>query len=187
MEITSLIDSIYPISPESKQLLHSKFQEKQFPKKHILLEANKVEQNLYFIKKGIVRAFFDSPEMDISFWFGVEGDPILSMQSYISNKKSYESIELIEDSILFEIKISDLQHLYSTNIEIANWGRKLAERELIKTEKLFLSRQFKSATDRYAELLRENPEIIQRVPLKIIASYLGITQVSLSRIRSEIK
>lgn len=187
MDLPSLIDSIYPIKPESKILLLSKFEEKHFPKKHILLGSERMEHYLYFIKKGVVRAFFNSPDKDISFWFGTEGDPILSMQSYVSHWKSYENIELIEDSILYVIRISDLQELYSSNIDIANWGRKLAEQELIKTEKLFLSRQFKSASDRYAELLKENPEIIQRVPLKIIASYLGITQVSLSRIRAEIK
>src|SRR5574344_24995 len=107
MDLSSLIDSIHPIKSESKELLLSKFEEKQFPKKHILLGSDRMEHYLYFIKKGVVRAFFNSPDKDISFWFGTEGEPILSMQSYVSHKKSYETIELIEDSTLYEIRISD--------------------------------------------------------------------------------
>jgi CRP-like cAMP-binding protein len=187
MQLSFLIDGIYPISESSKKILESCFTEREFPKKHLLLEADKLEQNLYLLKKGIVRAYYDTPEKDISFWFGVEGDPILSMKTYVLNEKSYENIELLEDSILYEIKISDLKNLYESNLEIANWGRKLAEKELVKTEELFISRQFKTATERYTELLKERPEILKRVSLKVIASYLGITQVSLSRIRAEIK
>lgn len=149
--------------------------------------ADKIEENLYILKKGIVRAYYDLEDKDVTFWFGIEGDPILPMKAYVSNDKIYENIELLEDSILFEIKIEDLKNLFETHIEIANWGRRLAEKELVQTEELFISRQFKTATDRYRELMRDHPEILQRVPLKIIASYLGITQVSLSRIRAEIK
>ncbi len=75
---------------------------------------------------------------------------------------------------------------YATNLEIANWGRKLAEIELIKTEERFISRQLGTAIDRYKKLLEENPSLINRVQLGYIASYLGISQVTLSRIRTEI-
>lgn len=95
------------------------------------------------------------------------------MKSYVHKETGYETIELLENSILYEVKISDLKQLYTSNLEIANWGRKLAEIGLIKIEELFISRQFKSPSERYQDLMRENPEILQRVPLKIIASYLG--------------
>ena len=120
------------------------------------------------------------------FWFGKEGDLILSMRSYIENKVGYETIESMEDCELYEIKMSDLQEFYATNLEIANWGRKLAEIELIKTEERFISRQLGTAIDRYKKLLIENPSLINRVQLGYIASFLGISQVTLSRIRAEI-
>ena len=108
------------------------------------------------------------------------------MRSYVENKISYETIELMEDCELYEVKSSDLQLFYATNLEIANWGRKLAEIELIKTEERFISRQLGTAIDRYKKLLEENPSLINRVQLGYIASYLGISQVTLSRIRTEI-
>jgi len=124
-------------------------------------------------KKGMVRAYFESPDKDYTFWLGKEGDPIFSLKSYVHKETGYETIELLENSILYEVKISDLKQLYTSNLEIVNWGRKLAEIGLIKIEELFISRQFKSPSERYQDLMRENPEILQRVPLKIIASYLG--------------
>ena len=112
---------------------------------------------------------------------------MISMKSYTQDEKGYEDIELLEDCELYELKKEDLQKLFDSDIHISNWGRKFAEIELVKTEERLISRQFKNATDRYLELLTNHPELIRRIQLGHIASYLGITQVSLSRIRAEIK
>ena len=186
MEIEQILDQISPLSSQSIQLIAGKMQLIQLPKNTTLIDADKVEKKLYFIKKGIVRAYIIDDGKEITFWFGKEGDLILSMRSYVENKISYETIELMEDCELYEIKSSDLQLFYATNLEIANWGRKLAEIELIKTEERFISRQLGTAIDRYKKLLEENPSLINRVQLGYIASYLGISQVTLSRIRAEI-
>ncbi len=186
MEIEQILDQISPLSSQSIQLIADKMQLIQLPKNTTLIDADKVEKKLYFIKKGIVRAYIIDDGKEITFWFGKEGDLILSMRSYVENKISYETIELMEDCELYEIKTSDLQLFYATNLEIANWGRKLAEIELIKTEERFISRQLGTAIDRYKKLLEENPSLINRVQLGYIASYLGISQVTLSRIRAEI-
>ncbi|HUH25654.1 MAG TPA: Crp/Fnr family transcriptional regulator [Flavobacterium sp.] len=142
---------------------------------------------MYFIKKGIVRAYAPMPDREVTFWFGSEGATVVSMNSYVNNKPSYETIELLEDCILYQINSETLQNLYKTDIEIANWGRKFAEDELIKSEERLISLQFKSAKERYLDLIQHHPNLIQRVALGHIASYLGITQVSLSRIRADIK
>lgn len=186
MEIEQILNQISPLSSQSIQLIADKMQLIQLPKNTTLIDADKVEKKLYFIKKGIVRAYIIDDGKEITFWFGKEGDLILSMRSYVENKISYETIELMEDCELYEIKSSDLQLFYATNLEIANWGRKLAEIELIKTEERFISRQLGTAIDRYKKLLEENPSLINRVQLGYIASYLGISQVTLSRIRAEI-
>ena len=80
-----------------------------------------------------------------------------------------------------------MQNLFYKDINIANWGRRFAEQELIKTEERLISRQFSNATERYKELLENNPDLLLRIQFGYIASYLGITQVSLSRIRAELK
>lgn len=186
MEIEKILNQISILSPTSLQKMIDKTQLIELSKSNIVLSADKIERKVYFIKKGIVRAFTIDDGKEITFWFGKEGDLILSMKSYVENKLGYETIETIEDCELFEINMTDLQDLYSTNLEIANWGRKLAEIELIKTEERFISRQLGTAIDRYKKLLEETPSLINRVQLGYIASYLGISQVTLSRIRAEI-
>lgn len=157
------------------------------PKGRILFETQKTGKSVYFIKKGIVRAYLFQYDNEVTFWFGKEGDTVISMRSYVENKPGYENIELLEDCILYHIKTRDLKKLFDEDIHIANWGRRFAEIELIKVEERLISRQFSMAADRYQALLENNPDLIKRVQLCHIASYLGITQVSLSRIRSEIR
>ena len=185
MNIKELLNRISTLNEENNQLLSERFSEEKLKKGDILMSTNRVEKHFYLIKKGIVRAFTSSDDSDITFWFGLEGDVILSMLSYVQQQKSYETIEALEDLIVYKIDLKQLENLYKTNVEIANWGRKLAEFELLKTEQRFINRLTGTAKERYEHLIHQQPEIVQRVQLGHIASYLGITQVSLSRIRSE--
>jgi CRP-like cAMP-binding protein len=186
MHIDQIIDSIYRLPDASKEMLKEHMEFVCYAKGHLLFKAGRIEHNLYFIRKGIARAYANAVAHEITFWFGKEGDTVLSMKSYIDNHSSYENIALLEDCELYQLKTQSLQALFIKDIHIANWGRKLAERELIKTEERLISRQVRSASDRYKELLRDHPNLLQRVPLAYIASYLGITQVSLSRIRASL-
>lgn len=187
MSIDQILNAIYQLPKGSLSTMKAFILEVSYPKGHILLRADKVETSVYFIKKGIVRAYTNEVDNEITFWFGQEGDAVISMKSYVANAKGYEDIALLEDCQLYQLKINDLQDLFEKDIYIANWGRKFAEQELIKTEERLISRQFRNAKERYIELLENHSHLIQRVQLGYIASYLGITQVSLSRIRAEIK
>lgn len=120
MEIELILDQISPLSSQSIQLIADKIQLIRLSKNTTLIDADKVEKKLYFIKKGIVRAYTIDDGKEITFWFGKEGDLILSTRSYVENKISYETIELMEDCELYEVKSSDLQLFYATNLEIAN-------------------------------------------------------------------
>lgn len=187
MNIDQILDKICPLTIESKHIFNKCIEKVIFPKNHIIIHSNKIEKNIYFIKKGIARTFYNFDEDEITFSFGKEGDTIASLNSYITAQKGYENIELLEDCELYKINTEILQNLFNENIEIANWGRKFAENELLKAEKRLISRQLGTASERYNELLKNYPDLIQRVQLGYIASYLGITQVSLSRIRTNIK
>jgi CRP-like cAMP-binding protein len=187
MDIDQILDKINPLSTYSKLTLKKNIEEVSLPKHNIIIGTDKVEKNIYFIKKGIARTFSNIDDNEITFSFGKEGDTIASLKSYITNQKGYENIELLEDCELYKLNTKNLQALFNENIEIANWGRKFAEHELIKAEERHISRQIGTATERYIELLKNYPDLIQRVQLGHIASYLGITQVSLSRIRTNIK
>lgn len=186
MNINEILDKIHPINASSKLKLVECFEEVVLPKNQLIIRSDKVEKNIFFIKKGIARTFSNFDDSEVTIAFGEEGDTIISLKSYILNEKGYENIELLEDCELYKISAIKLQHLFSTDIDIANWGRKFAEQELIKAEQRFISNQLGTATERYLELIKKHPTLIQRVPLGLIASYLGITQVSLSRIRANI-
>jgi len=178
---------VHSISDKSLHEVHEYIEEIEYPRGHILSEEGKVEHYLYFLHKGIVRAYTTSSNGDeITFWFGMEGDIVCSMMNYIEKKPSYESIELLEDCSLSRIPANRLKELYLSNLEWANWGRKYIEHEVIKAENRLIKQQFLTATERYQSLLKEKPELLQRVPLGMIASFLGMTQVSLSRIRGKI-
>lgn len=187
MNIDQILDKVYLLPETSKNSLKEYIIEVSHPKGFCLMEADIVIPYLYFIRKGIARAYSSTADNDITFWFGSEGQCILSMKSYVEDKPGYESIELLEDCDLYRMETENLRKLFNEDIHIANWGRKLAEAEMIKSEELIISRQFKTSLERYKDIMAYQPELLKRVQLGYIASYLGITQVSLSRIRAEIK
>lgn len=187
MDIEEILDRIYFLPEQSKVRLAKAVAEVSYPKNFVLMEGNKVVPYVYFIKKGIVRAYAATEDRDITFWFGKEGDPVVSMKSYVEDRPGYEHIELLEDCSLYRIETYRLKKLYEDDIHMANWGRRFAEKELVKTEEMILSRQFKTAAECYRDLMQDKPDLLQRVQLGHIASYLGISQVTLSRIRAEMK
>ena len=176
MDIYDIIDNIYKLPLASKEALLNETPEVTYPKGFHLFLANRKSSKFYLMKKGMLHAYTYKSDKKVTFWFGKEGDAIFPLQTLYNNQAGYENIELLEDYRLFE-----------EDIHIANWGRKFAERECIKSEQLFISRQFKTSLERYQDLIADYPDILQRVPLGIIASYLGISQVSLSRIRAKIR
>ena len=99
----------------------------------------------------------------------------------------YEVVQLLENTVLYAVPIKDLEKLYQTNIEIANWSRILHQEAFIMNEKRLISRLYKSAEERYIELLQTRPDLFQRVNLGYIASFLGISQVTLCHLRNKIK
>ena len=102
MNIDLLLENIYPLPDTSKELLKKSITEVKYKKGHILLRADKIEKNIYFIKKGVARAYSYKDNDEITFWFGKEGDTIISMKSYIANQKGYENVELLEDCELYK-------------------------------------------------------------------------------------
>lgn len=188
MELEKIIRGIYNMPEESVLRLSGSVEQVNFPKGIHLFEAGKVESRVYFISTGIARAYMRGNDgKDVTFWIGKEGDTLVSLKSYVHGEPGYETIELMEDSELYRIRREDLERLYHEDIEIANWGRKFAETEFISTEERLITMLYTNATDRYTRLLENNPDLLKRLPLECLASYLGITPTSLSRIRARIR
>ena len=187
MDIRTIISRIHSLPESSLEKLEESLTRVDRPKGFRLTETGKVESNVFFLSEGIARAYLPVDGKEVTFWIGAEGSTLMSMKSFVNDEKGYETIELMEDSVLYMLERGQLYRLFEEDIHIANWGRKFAERECIKSEQLFISRQFNTSLERYQDLIADYPDILQRVPLGIIASYLGISQVSLSRIRAKIR
>lgn len=164
--------------------LRAKSRNLSVPSKTLLLEEGRVADTLYFIDKGCLRLFFYNEGKDITFQFFFEGDFVASFDSLYKRTPSLFFLESIEPSELTTIKRDDFYNIINNNQPL----RLIYEERLIDRfhayQQLFLSRIKNTPQQRYEELLKEHPDIIRRVPQHYIASYLGITPVSLSRIRN---
>lgn len=187
MDIKEIINQRYAMPNASLDRLRQCLTEVSYPKGFCVLESGKIEMDIFFIKKGIVRAYTSVDGKEITFWVGKEGATLVSMKGYVNNEPGYETMELMEDSVLYVLERKKLKELFSEDLHIANWGRRYAEMELLATEERLISMLSAIASERYKELLEKEPDLLQRLPLGNIATYLGITQTSLSRIRAQIK
>lgn len=154
------------------------------PAKTTILEAGKVSQNFYFIQKGCARLWFNQDGKDITLQFFFEGQGVASIESFIQNTPSLFSIETIEPTTVWAYNKTDILGLVEEIPALKDELHNLTVGRLINYTHLFLSRIKDTPRQRYENLLKEYPEIVKRVPQHYIASYLGITSVSLSRIRN---
>lgn len=138
---------------------------------------------IYFIKKGVARIYYYKDGIDITEGFFFENSIIARVESLFTGKPSRKAIQILEDAEIISINSTQLFKLYDTYPEIERLFRKIFEAAYVETVNRIEGIQFHSAEERYNALLNEAPDVLIRVPLKYVASYLGITQVSLSRIR----
>lgn len=186
MEFNEIISRIYRLPSESLEKLLVITEEVSLRRHTVFMHSGHRENYIYFLKSGIVRAFVETGGKEVTFWIGEEGSVSLSMNSYVSGRPGYESIATVSDCIFFRIGLKDLEYLYATDLEIANWGRKFAESEILRAEQCLIPLLFTTGKERYRYLLERNPGLLNRIPLEHLASYLGISAVSLSRIRASL-
>jgi CRP-like cAMP-binding protein len=136
-----------------------------------------------FTKKGVARIYYFKDGIDITESFFFENSIIARVESLFTGKPSRKAIQILEDAEITAINANLLFKLYDSFPEIERLFRKIFQAAYVDTINRIEGMQFHTAEERYSALLNEAPNILMRVPLKYVASYLGITQVSLSRIR----
>jgi CRP-like cAMP-binding protein len=171
------------IQTEELDFILKRFEVKSFDKGDYLLKENKICKELSIVKSGCFKVIHN---LDTIIWFAFEHMPITEMQSFILQKPSEFSIQAMEKSETYGIDFNELQILYDQFEHFRTFGLRLTERILAKTISRATSLQFDTPEIRYQKLF-ENPNYHARVPLQDLASYLGITPNSLSRIRSRTK
>ena len=185
-QIREFLDEIFVLNDMEWWMYSSKLKEVTYLKGSQLLKKGEVENEMSFIKEGIVRYYIPSEENETTFEFCFENEFCVGYDSYISREPARYNIEALTDVTVWVISYKDLQHLYNTTYAGNVIGRKMAELMYqIKFDRE-LSLLTKSAEERYLQLFKVSPNLIQNIPLKFIASYIGVTPQALSRIRKRI-
>lgn len=174
------------LSPEAQTAVQNCFKQIILSKNELLLEEGKICRHLYFLEQGALRGFYNLDGKEITYWFAFEGDFVTSFHSFTTQEPAVENIQLLEGSILWAISKETLSDLFNRFHEIERLVRIAYEKYYIRLEERFVNAQFKTAAERYEQLMQQTPHILERVPLGQIASYLGISQETLSRIRSRL-
>jgi len=173
------------LSPVSKQELSLHLKRLELPKGHIIVKQDTVCNAVFFIERGLTRTCYLRDGKDVTDWISDENSFACSIISFITRQPDRRTIELLEPSVLFSLHYHDLETLSRKHHDIENFYRKLISFGLVQVQQRFDDLHFSTALQRYQTLMATHPTFIQRVPLSMIASYLGITQETLSRIRSQ--
>lgn len=185
-KIRALFNEMEPQSDEDWQVFSSKLLRKEYPKKTLLLKKGQTENHLSFIEKGMLRFFFPEEEQDLTFGFAFEGEFFSAYDSFLTRMPSTYNVQTLSETHLWQLSYEDLQEVYQKTGTGNLLGRKASEGLFLKKQKRELALLQLSAEERYVNLFRERPEVIRQIPLKYIASYIGITPQALSRIRKRI-
>lgn len=164
--------------------LNHLFKRQEVPAKTILLQEGRISKTMFFIEKGCLRTWINNDGKEITTQFFFEGDSVSSIESFRTSRPSLYSIESLEPCILQTISQQDFQDALKNLPEIKKELEAHLFRRLVQMQELFYSYLKNNPQQRYEELIERHPHIVQRIPQHYIASYLGITSVSLSRIRN---
>lgn len=176
---------IHPLKPASVEALLPCFSLKNFSKKEFLVKQGQLSDELNFVYSGSVREFFeDTDANETNTWFGLENSVAISTYSFFSQKPSLTNIQALEDVQAVVLKHSDLHKLFDQFHDIERLGRLIVEQYLVQIEEMKIMLQTLSARERYEYMIKYKPEFIQRIPLKYLASFLGIQLETLSRVRN---
>lgn len=184
-QLLSYIQTHYAIGAAALQTLQQALTKIELRKNDFLLQEGQISKHLYFLEKGCVRGFYNVDGKDITQWFGFENDFVTSFRSFITQTPSAEYIHVVEDAVLWAIDKEQLNNLLKTFTEIEKLVRIIYEQYYIRLEERYANAHFKTATELYENLLHNEPHILQRIPLGYVATYLGISQETLSRIRAK--
>jgi CRP-like cAMP-binding protein len=169
---------------EWKQILEQ-FEKRAIEKDEIILQEGKVCRHLYFVESGLLRFYINKDGNDITKFFTEAPYFFTSQASFNSQKPANENIQTIEKSIIWQITFKQANELYKLK-SWTDFARKIIQEVQFFTEAILEELQTETAEFRYQKMQKKNPKLLERIPLKYLASYLGIAPQSLSRIRKKL-
>jgi len=183
--IDAFLEGHRPIlSSETMALLRTCLRVDTLPKRHVLIREQQTSAYVYLLTSGAARSYYLHDGTEVHTWFAFEGELAGSLRNF-SGLPSRETIELLEPSTVLVFDIKALKSLMSDNLEVAHFVHSAILEHALYLEDRIHRTHLRSAKEKLSALLEHEPEILRRVPLTYIASYLGITRETLSRIRAK--
>ncbi len=180
------VEDISRLPAESREALESCTYTRSMQAEEVILPLNAVCRHFYFVERGMLRIYYLKDGRDITEWFATDHQFCFSIVSYFQEQPSKLIIECLEDSEIRYLPKDKLEHLSMRDLGVGRFYRTLIAGSLILSQIRMESIQFETALQRYQGLMDAHPEIIRRAPVKYIASFLGISFETLSRIRSQV-
>lgn len=185
-QLRGFINYIVPITQNDWQLFESRLFFKEYEKGEVLSRTGETENFMYFLVEGVTRIFYFSNNIEYTLRFNFPISAFNSYSSFINQKPSKLNIEAISNIKVFRMSYNEMQSLYEKSKTAERVGRRMIELLYEQREIKELQMHSKTAEDYYCELINNNRELAHLIPQKHLASYLGITPESLSRIKRKI-
>ncbi len=179
-------DKFQGISDKARQAFANQMELMEVEKGHLLVSEGQLSDYLFYFLTGSARSFYVRNNRDITVSFTLDGEFVTAMHSFITRKASYENIETLEKSKILRISHSALQKSFAEYPELERTYRMILEKYYIVLEEHQIFSKFKTAKERYLELMQNRPRVIQKASVGHVASYLGMTIETLSRTRAKI-
>ncbi len=179
------LNTMSALSAESKAALAQIIEKVTFAKHDFILKEGKISDYFYFLKKGTIRIFYRKHDKEVTEWLALDEEFFLSIASFYERSPSHLAIQTLEETTLFVIPYDGFMSLCAQYHDIETLHRKMLTLCLLLSQSRIDSIQFETAQQRYEKLIRLRPDLIKKVPLTYIASFLGITLETLSRIRGK--
>jgi len=180
-----MLNSFHPVGKGIELHLLKSIYCSSIPKGKYLLRNGEVSESLYFIRKGLMRGFIKEENKEITTWFAMENEMVSGIRSFLLQVETVENIQAVEDSELFAISYADLNKIYEKYPSFNITGRKITEFHYTSAENRAYITRLHDAERKYALFQEFYPQLVNRVQLTYVASFLGITIETLSRVRAK--
>lgn len=181
--LKNLFQSLAPFDDKELIAVTDYFEQRHIAKNAYFSKAGLISDQIGFVTKGLMRSFYTIKSKETTTFFLTPGEVAVALLSFIKMQPAIENIQALEDSELLVINRKNLHTLYSNNWKWQQVGRVLIENYYVEMEQRSIALQSQTAQERYVQFLHNYPEIIKKVPLHFIASFLGMSPETLSRVR----